>query len=242
MNMKSQEPVVYELDLCALFESAMDRRLGQDPATQEKTRTVQNYAKKERDELKGLIDKILEDGVLDAEERLELGHLEHLESMTSELFDKVNLENPELAQEFEAAGEQFRQKLIALVRKGKTKEESVMKKSELMKIIREEVEVVLTNEEAVEIFNLDPAALIDEMLKEEDLSAAERRALPDSDFALPGKGEGPEGKQSGSYPIPDAEHARMALAMVAKHGTAEEKAKVRAAVKKKFPDIDQGKD
>ncbi len=124
----------------------------------------------------------------------------------------------------------------------KRKEESVMKKSELMKIIREEVEVVLTNEEAVEIFNLDPAALIDEMLKEEDLSAAERRALPDSDFALPGKGEGPEGKQSGSYPIPDAEHARMALAMVAKHGTAEEKAKVRAAVKKKFPDIDQGKD
>ena len=127
-------------------------------------------------------------------------------------------------------------------RRKKRKEESVMKKSELMKIIREEVEVVLTNEEAVEVFDLDPAALVDEMLKEEDLSAAERRALPDSDFALPGKGEGPEGKQAGSYPIPDEEHARMALAMVSKHGTAEEKAKVRAAVKKKFPNIDQGKD
>ena len=118
-----------------------------------------------------------------------------------------------------------------------------MKKSELMKIIREEVEVVLTNAEAVEMFDLDPAALLGEMvLDEKDLSAAERRGLPDSDFALPGKGEGPEGKQAGSYPIPDEEHARMALAMVAKHGTPEEKAKVRAAVKRKFPDIDQEKD
>ena len=72
---------------------------------------------------------------------------------------------------------------------------------------------------------------------EKDLSAKERRALPDSDFALPGKGKGPEGKQAGSYPIPDKNHARMALAMVAKYGTAEEKAKVRAAVERKFPGI-----
>tara|TARA_Y100001963_G_scaffold45448_1_gene64074 strand:+ start:716 stop:1084 length:369 start_codon:yes stop_codon:yes gene_type:complete len=42
-----------------------------------------------------------------------------------------------------------------------------MKKSELMKIIREEVEVVLTNAEAVEMFDLDPAALLDEVLGEE---------------------------------------------------------------------------
>jgi hypothetical protein len=117
-----------------------------------------------------------------------------------------------------------------------------VKKSEILQIIREEVEVVLTNEEAVEMFDLDPATLIDEvMLQEKDLSASERRALPNSDFALPGKGEGPKGKQAGSYPIPDESHARSALSMVAKHGTAEEKSKVRAAVKKKFPDIDQGK-
>ena len=32
-----------------------------------------------------------------------------------------------------------------------------MNKSELMKIIREEVEVVLTNAEAIEMFDLDPA-------------------------------------------------------------------------------------
>ena len=117
-----------------------------------------------------------------------------------------------------------------------------MKKSEILQIIKEEVQVVLTNEEAIEMFDLDPAALIDEMmLDEKDLSAGERRELPNSDFALPGKGEGPKGKQAGSYPIPDESHARSALSMVAQHGTSEEKAKVRAAVKKKFPDIEQGK-
>ena len=42
-----------------------------------------------------------------------------------------------------------------------------MKKSELMKIIREEVEVVLTNAEATEMFDLDPAALLDEIVSEE---------------------------------------------------------------------------
>ena len=118
-----------------------------------------------------------------------------------------------------------------------------MKKSEIMQIIREAVQVVLTNEEAIEMFDLDPAALMDEMmLDEKDLSAADRRVLPDSDFALAGKGDGPKGKQSGSYPIPDENHARSALSLVAQHGTSEEKAKVRAAVKRKFPDIEQGKD
>ena len=117
-----------------------------------------------------------------------------------------------------------------------------MRKSEIMQIIREEVQVILTNEEATEMFDLDPAALLDEvMLDEKDLSAGERRALPDSDFALPGKGEGPKGKQSGSYPIPDESHARAALSMVSKHGTSEEKAEVREKVRKKFPDIEQGK-
>ena len=79
----------------------------------------------------------------------------------------------------------------------------------------------------------------EEVISEKDLNAAERRALPDKDFALPGKGKGPEGKQAGSYPIPDKSHARMALAMVAKHGTPEKKEKVRAAVAKKFPGIQQ---
>jgi hypothetical protein len=69
------------------------------------------------------------------------------------------------------------------------------------------------------------------------LSAKSRNALPASDFALPGKGEGKEGKGSGSYPIPDAKHARLAKAMVSAHGSPAEKARVDAAVARKYPDI-----
>lgn len=72
------------------------------------------------------------------------------------------------------------------------------------------------------------------------LTAAKRKALPSSDFALPGKGEGPEGKGSGSYPIPDESHARNALARVSQHGSPEEKARVRAAVHRKYPGITMG--
>ena len=43
-----------------------------------------------------------------------------------------------------------------------------MKKSELLNIIKEEVEVILTNEEAAEFFDLDPSKLLDEMMKEEE--------------------------------------------------------------------------
>jgi hypothetical protein len=117
-----------------------------------------------------------------------------------------------------------------------------MKKSEIMQIIREEVQVMLTNEEAIEMFDLDPATLLDEMmLDEKDLSAADRRKLPDSDFALPGKGEGTEGKQAGSYPINDEEHARLALATVKKYDP-EDEAEVRKKVHDKYPDIEQGED
>ena len=73
--------------------------------------------------------------------------------------------------------------------------------------------------------------------KGEHLTASERQSLPRGDFALPGKGEGPKGAGSGSYPIPDANHARNALARVAQHGTPAERAEVRAAVHRKFPGI-----
>jgi hypothetical protein len=69
------------------------------------------------------------------------------------------------------------------------------------------------------------------------LSNKKRQSLKSSQFALPGKGEGTSGKGSGSYPIPDASHARNALARVAQHGTPQEKAQVRARVKAKFPNI-----
>ena len=78
-----------------------------------------------------------------------------------------------------------------------------------------------------------------EVIAEKDLNAAERRALPNKDFVFPGKGEGPEGKQRGAYPINDKKRARAALSMAAAHASPEKEAKVKAAVKKKFPDIQQ---
>jgi len=69
------------------------------------------------------------------------------------------------------------------------------------------------------------------------LTAANRQSLPKSSFALPGKGKGPKGAGAGSYPIPDASHARNALARVSQHGSSSEKARVRAKVHSKFPNI-----
>ena len=74
-------------------------------------------------------------------------------------------------------------------------------------------------------------------IDEKELSYKERQGLSTSQFALPGKGSGPEGKQGGSYPIPDESHARNALARVSQHGSEAEKKTVRAAVAKKFPGI-----
>ena len=63
------------------------------------------------------------------------------------------------------------------------------------------------------------------------LSTAARKNLNKSQFAVPEKSPA-----SGSYPIPDEAHARNALTRAA--GKPEE-SRVRAAVKKKFPNIDQ---
>lgn len=60
------------------------------------------------------------------------------------------------------------------------------------------------------------------------LSASTRAGLHSSEFAVPGKR---------AYPIPDENHARLALAMVSKYGTPAEKAQVHAAVHSKFPAI-----
>lgn len=63
------------------------------------------------------------------------------------------------------------------------------------------------------------------------LTTEARNNLPSSDFALPGR----------RYPIENPSHARNALARVSQHGDAEEKAKVRAAVHHKYPDIGKEK-
>ena len=57
------------------------------------------------------------------------------------------------------------------------------------------------------------------------LTTEERNDLPTSTFALPGERK---------YPIPDRSHAANALSRVSANGTPEEKAKVRAAVKRRF--------
>lgn len=59
------------------------------------------------------------------------------------------------------------------------------------------------------------------------LTAAARRRIPGKSFALPGR----------RYPIEDASHARNALARVSQHGSPEEKARVRAAVARRYPGI-----
>lgn len=74
-----------------------------------------------------------------------------------------------------------------------------------------------------------------------DLSSSKRAKLPTSKFAIKSKAKTAEAKkESGNYPIDTKNRARNALSRVAQHGTSSEKATVRAAVKKKYPDI--GKD
>jgi len=61
-----------------------------------------------------------------------------------------------------------------------------------------------------------------------DLTAKKRKALSDQTFAIPSERR---------YPIPDRRHAAAAMARVAQFGTPAEKAQVKAAVKKKYPDM-----
>lgn len=70
-----------------------------------------------------------------------------------------------------------------------------------------------------------------------ELDTAERKRLPRSDFAIPEKAPG-----AGSYPIPDEDHARDALARVDEFGDSEEKTRVREAVHRKYPDMDVKED
>ncbi len=65
------------------------------------------------------------------------------------------------------------------------------------------------------------------------LTYKQREHLSKKEFALPEKRHG--GK--GGYPIENETHARNALARISEFGTPAEKAKVRAAVHKKFPSI-----
>jgi hypothetical protein len=61
------------------------------------------------------------------------------------------------------------------------------------------------------------------------LTAPARKAIPTEAFALPGR----------RYPIEDESHARNALSRVSQYGSPTEKARVRAAVRRRFPGIMQ---
>lgn len=61
------------------------------------------------------------------------------------------------------------------------------------------------------------------------LTAAKRKAIPKAEFAVPAKAP-----KSGSYPIPNASHARNALARSAGKAVA---GKVRAKVARMYPGI-----
>ena len=63
------------------------------------------------------------------------------------------------------------------------------------------------------------------------LTGPQRRRLPNRAFAQPAQRK---------YPINDRSHARNALARVAQHGTPAQKARVRAAVRRRYPGIKQG--
>ncbi len=65
-----------------------------------------------------------------------------------------------------------------------------------------------------------------------ELTTKKRNALPDSAFVYP-----PTANSPGRYPIHDRKHGIAALARVAQFGTPAEKAAVKAAVCKKYPDM-----
>lgn len=68
------------------------------------------------------------------------------------------------------------------------------------------------------------------------LTAAARKKIPASDFALPGKRSKSGGK--GGYPIENPSHAQNALARVSQFGSPAEKATVRRKVKAKYPKME----
>ena len=73
------------------------------------------------------------------------------------------------------------------------------------------------------------------------LGTEEREGIPKSQFAIPERAGTSQGKaESGSYPIPDREHARAALGLVGMHGSPSEKYEVRAKVHAAYPDMGGG--
>ncbi len=90
-------------------------------------------------------------------------------------------------------------------------------------------------EESIEVVDAIAEMITDDpdIFTEKKLTYKARKGLPKSSFAIPEKRK---------YPIHDESHARNALSRVSAHGTPEEKRRVRAAVKRRYPGIEQSKD
>jgi hypothetical protein len=73
------------------------------------------------------------------------------------------------------------------------------------------------------------------------LTYQQRKAMAKSTFVFPAKKTASNKAGKGAYPIPDAAHARNALARVSQFGTPAEKAAVKAKVHAKFPAIGKSK-
>jgi len=71
--------------------------------------------------------------------------------------------------------------------------------------------------------------ILSRIVDEEKLTAASREEIDTRDFALPGR----------RYPIHNISHARNALARVSQHGSPAEKKRVRNAVRRRYPEIEQ---
>jgi hypothetical protein len=66
------------------------------------------------------------------------------------------------------------------------------------------------------------------------LTAKARANIPQKEFAVPSK-------DGGAYPIDTRQRAATALGLVGMHGSPAEKAQVRGAVAKKYPQVEQSK-
>jgi len=118
---------------------------------------------------------------------------------------------------------------VSLVPKGANKRKFLvlksekMTKEELLKVLNCEPSVMKNIEKVIRKYSVPP---MDEDGIEKDLTTEGRKHIAAHNFAIP---------EERKYPIHDLAHARNALARVEQHGTPEEKAKVHAAVKRKFP-------
>lgn len=122
-----------------------------------------------------------------------------------------------------------------------TSPEADAQEAEMTKAEADEIEALLTKAEGNGFCYMDDCEvckehfgpLHEELLKRK-LKMKDRRALPKGDFAVPSKSP-----SSGSFPINDESHARNALARASGKPV---EAQVRAAVRRKYPNIDIAKE